>query len=86
MTRLLTDRQADALLLLCAGMTPRQAAAVLGISPDAVRMYLAGARVRLGHGTPAELGARAPDDLAAAEQRAHRRRSEPPRDAADDPR
>ena len=70
MPRVLTDRQADVLRLLCAGMTRAEAAAALGVRPDAVRKYLTDARVRLGTGTPAELCARCPDDLAAAEERA----------------
>ena len=79
MPRLLTDRQAEALARLGRGMTQRQAAVALGVRPDAVRTYLTAARVRLGPGPVAELCARAPGDLAAAEERA-KRRAETPQD------
>ena len=85
MPRLLTDRQADVLLLLCAGMTRRQAAASLGIRPDSVSQLLADARARIGPGTPAELCARCPDDLAAAEARAKRRAERPQDETAAPP-
>jgi DNA-binding CsgD family transcriptional regulator len=73
MPRLLTDRQADALYLLCAGMTYKQAAAVLGISPSGVVGRLQTVRARHGYGTIAELCARLPDDLATAERRRRER-------------
>ena len=79
MPRLLTDRQADVLVLLSRGTTQRQATAALGVRPDAVRRCITDARVRLGPSTIPELCARCPDDLAAAEERA-KRRAETPRD------
>lgn len=73
MPRLLTDRQGDVLRLLCAGMTTRDAARELGIARAVVHQHLGGARARLGPGTPAELCARAPDDIALAERRRRER-------------
>lgn len=44
----LSPRMGDVLSLLARGMTHDQCAQTLGISPSAVKMYLAGAKRRLG--------------------------------------
>lgn len=46
--RLLTDRQADVIWLLCQRRSPRQVAALLGIGVTTVGTYLQNIRSRLG--------------------------------------
>jgi DNA-binding NarL/FixJ family response regulator len=82
MARLLTDRQADVLRLLCDGATPPEAAAALGMSVPTLQAYLGGSRLRLHALQVADLPdlcALAAEDVAASADRA-RRRAEQPQD------
>ena len=77
MPRLLTDRQADALRLLCDGATPGEAAGALGMAVDTLRSYVAGSRLRLHALDLADLCPLAAEDIAASAER-ERRRAAPP--------
>jgi DNA-binding CsgD family transcriptional regulator len=79
MPRLLTDRQADVLRLVCAGAMPAAVTAALGIRPVSLYHHRQHIRARLGVRDLAEACTRCPDDLAAAEERA-KRRAETPQD------
>jgi DNA-binding CsgD family transcriptional regulator len=73
MPRVLTDRQADVLRLVCAGATPAEITAALEIRPITLYHHRQHIRARLGVCDLAEACSRCPDDLAAAEERAKRR-------------
>ena len=73
MPRLLTDRQADVLRLLCAGVSPAQAGQELGITRKGVDSHLHAIRKRLGVSPLPELCRRGAREVAAASERVVRR-------------
>jgi len=74
MARRLTDRQAEALRLPCAGRSRAQAARALGIAPKGVDALLHAIRTRLGVAAPDGLCRRGAPDIAAI----GRKRDRPP--------
>jgi DNA-binding CsgD family transcriptional regulator len=73
MPRLLTDRQADALRLVCEGASERTIAEELGIAPATARKLVGLIRQRLQATQPMDLCALGAEDVAASTERALRR-------------
>jgi DNA-binding CsgD family transcriptional regulator len=84
MARLLTDRQAEALLLRCGGASDAEIAGELRLSLRTVRSLMAQIRLRLGATDPVDLCALGADDVAAAVDRAQRS-ADTPQDAPSAP-